>query len=268
MNSLPYELFVTIIEHLALDEKESLKNCSLVTKSWTYPCQKHLFESILCRSRKGLELWLDVVSGKGARLLKHVRKLTCKFQEFGTFFDSRFLLPELEQLRHFEFTMGVIWLAPRDVEVFFASFKHSLSAITLAMCGISKATLVTLIQHFPRLQYLSLQWVEEIRCNEESPCVSSPPLKKLFVYDDNGDSSGHFMGLLKGLSELGLRFEEIVLSENQSFFLRVPVEEFANGIVSAFGDSVQCLRLPWTLYGLCDLSFHYLLRGPLVISLS
>ena len=245
MDLLPQELIDEIINCLPSYDKESLKNCSLVSGSWKNTSQKRLFESVITRPRK-LRSWLDGVSRDNGALFKHVHRLSCtdelfyatcpKELENGTL-HLRDYLPFLCQLRHFGWCRSYIHSSPQVVELF-SAFQNTLSRIDLSYCRVSTNLLVTLIKYFPNLEHLSLNNLSYFASHEQTSPFSRPSLKKLYV----SEGTRGFLNVLGDLSELGLRFNEIALGPSISS--SYPWTTLANCVVRAFGTSAERLRLP------------------------
>ena len=248
MNSFPQELRDKVFGYISPDDKETLRNCSLVAKSWKHTSQKRLFESV--KTPPGnLQLWLERASRENVALLEHVRNLTC-FQESCTVWsiDPALKTPLnnlqfLGQLRHFNLGFTDISSPPE-----IGSFKPALSCLTLTYCGISTDTLVAFINYFPDLEYLHL---ESLTCPvpkvPQTYLVPRPPLKQL--YTDEGLESEKYLDLLDELSKLGLRFDQVFLKPTFRSYHSV------NRVVRAFGAGTKYLRLPQIPCGMGDL-FH------------
>lgn len=151
MNSLPQELFREILSYLLLDDKKSLRNCSLVVKSWVNISQEFLFKSIETGSGQ-LKSWLDriSISQRKVVLLGYVRRLTFEREELGQMDETlrdhfRFL-----KLKHLTMLSTYVTRMRPDMEVF-SAFKGTLLSITISECYASKSGLIPLINYFPKL---------------------------------------------------------------------------------------------------------------------
>jgi len=75
--SLPQELIEEILSYLRSRDKrdqQSLRNCSLVAKSWINPSRRRLFKTVVIRKRDR-QSWLDKISPSNTELLRHLRSL-------------------------------------------------------------------------------------------------------------------------------------------------------------------------------------------------
>jgi len=73
---LPQELLDKIIGHLPQNDRRSLRNCSLVAKSWIHTARKRLFEEVDLTTETSLESWLNKISLENLGLLQHYSQRT------------------------------------------------------------------------------------------------------------------------------------------------------------------------------------------------
>ena len=234
---LPQELLDEIHGHQ--DDKQSLRNFSLVSKPWLDPSRRRLFETVKIR-QETLESWWNIIPPTNDGVLRHVRSLTylAAIDIFRTLFPSEYCLdvireyfPSLPQLRHFSLGSRRLNVISRDIDMF-SPFRHTLVRLSLEHRNVKIGTFVTLINYFPNLNRLDLSGLFRMEDYEPTPPLSRQLLRELHVR--GGDLDANF---LDRLSELGLAFEEIVLNAQP---IRVqPVER----IVNAVGVSVKRLRL-------------------------
>jgi hypothetical protein len=249
MDSLPQELFIEILGHLPPDDKNSIKNCSLVAKSWRHISQQILLESIMIFAQN-LERWMATAPWVGCDFFRNVRHLRCSFVDY---FEGQRLpigitgvLP-LERLNHLELCRSGFVLSPQGSERF-SPFKKTLSRITLRSCSISKNSFVSLVDYFPNLQFLHLERLSDAGSHEPITRISRT-LEKLSMPIES--LSTRFLDLLVDLSELGLRFNEVDLQSVE------PRDDRGRGIsadrvIVAFGASVKRLRLPFAHDSRCN----------------
>lgn len=246
---LPPELLNEVIGHLPTGH---LHSCSLVAKSWVYPCQKRLFKVINIHPGN-LRGWLDIISPADVELLGYVRILSYNAEEYWInsmnaigppHHALREYLPSFRQLRHFILTSLRISWSPQQLELF-SAFRHTLSDISMARCGATKSDFVTLINYFPNLIHLYLREVEYYKEDEPIPPLSRPRLKRLSIAEWPANS----LDLIDELSNPGLHFEEVFISK--SAFPEAPWSELARRVVDAFGVNAKCLRLLDTPRGVC-----------------
>ena len=215
--SLPPELLDKILSYLPSDGQQSLRNCSLVAKSWLSPCRRHLFKAVYIRTTT-LKSWRDNIPPTNDGLLQHVRTL-------GYISDNRCMqrgcwpeiyvnvpwdyFPSLRQLQHLY--LGSVRL-PSSIywaTWMFSAFRHTLSQLTLGSCDITTCAFVTLINYFPNLNRLDLA-CPLLKVDAKSPSpLSRPKLGQLRI--SKVFESG--LRLLDRLSELGLAFDEIIFND-------------------------------------------------------
>ena len=239
---LPPELLDEIIGQIP--RRHLLHSCSFVTKSWTYLCQRHLFKTVKIHPGN-LQKWLDNISPANAELLGHVRVLS--YVQSWVYpkrvigpadHTLREYFPSFRQLRHFNLNSTFSHVSsPLQQLDLSSAFQHTLSDISLAGCSTTKSAFVTLINYFPNLIRLHLRHINYHKEDEPVPPLSRLHLKKLSVIEWSADS----LDLIDELSELGLNFEEVVVSD--SVFPGPSSSEFSNRVVNAFGATTKCLRL-------------------------
>ena len=173
---LPLDLVDEIIMHLPPGDMDSLQNCSLVAKSWTYYCQKRLFE-IMDLNQRSLPLWLDNISPTNDTLLGHVRQLSCHYP----------------------------WGEIEPVHCRLRDYFPSFCNLTIFMrgCTVTKSGFIT--NHFPNLTFLDLGDLGYSRKYEPTPPLSRHHFKKLFV---DVWCFGSLI-FIEELSKLAMRFDKI-----------------------------------------------------------
>ena len=248
MTKLPQELIDEIIGQLPPGDRRSLQNCSLVAKSWTHSSQKYLFENVYI-GRWSLQPWLDNISPTNATLLGHVRRLTYDYSETEVVLAHRHLcdyFPSFRQLRTFTFFGAYISSLPLLTQSF-SAFKHSLSTISMFGCTVTTSGFATIINYFPNLTSLRLLSLSHRRKNDQTPPLSRPHLKRLFV---NAWSADH-LDLINELSGLGLRFDEVVI--DTVIFYRPGWLNFVKRVIDVFGTDAKRLKVhcfPERMYSL------------------
>lgn len=247
---LPQELIDKIINHLDTNDKQSLRNCSLVATSWTHTSRKRLFRSVEIPSCK-LQSWQNNISPEN-ELLQHTRVLCYHESDKGcngkampvheTFHDY---LRSFCKLEHFTLYSSGILLSPQQIESF-SAFQITLSGITLQNCSGTEDGLVTLINYFPNLTHLNIYglWCSP-REGPTPPLSQHVHLKKLDIAKWHGD---HRFILPK---PLGLRCDEISFTNPTP---AVASTSFVQDLVSNFGVHTKRLRLHRTRSGTCSLS--------------
>ena len=188
--NLPQELVDEIINNIPPNDRRSLRNCSLVARSWLRPSRKRLFEAIEIHQRS-LEPWLHNISPTNLELLWHVRQLS-----YGGYAQDALqpihralcnYFPSLSQLRHLTLIFSYVRSHPREMQLFTA-FQHTLSAISLKNCHVTTNASVVFINYFPNLAYLYLHGVDYIQESGPMPPPFSNFLEKAVrFYVPRGD---------------------------------------------------------------------------------
>lgn len=199
MENLPPELLDKIIGYLP----RPLRGYSLVARSWTYPCQRRLFETIEQLSESILWWKLNKTSPKNIEIFHHVRSLSVdaevslrqRSDALARFHHYKFpLFPRLKRmaLRYWgrpsvSPQLGVV-LAPQN------TIEH----LTLRECRVTINALVTLINHFPNLTEVGLIALEHEVNNEPTPSLTRPFVKLSIVdpdIDEDPSITGQFLQL-------------------------------------------------------------------------
>ena len=234
--NLPLELVDEIVSHLPSDDKQSLRNCSLVAKSWIHPSQRLLFEKVEIDQRN-LQSWVDNISPTNTVLLGQIRQFSYKeypkAETEPAHCTLRDYFPSFRQLRHL--TLLFASFQPHHTKLF-STFQHSLSTISLSGCSITKNAFVTLINYFPNLAHLHLRGLSCHEKDEPSLPLSRLLFKSLYVTVWRADS----LFLLDELSRSGLRFEEVIVS---GMIPKPSWPEFTRRVVGIFGAHVKYLRI-------------------------
>jgi len=243
---LPQELIDKIVSYLP----EHVGTYSLIAKSWVRPTQKRLFEVVVIHEDPGLRSWLETVSPTNVELLGHVRSLTYVMDPdppatIKPLHDAlRDYLPSFHQLRCLKL-FAYTTLLPQQIETF-SPFQHTLSHVTLSIGSVTIRALITLINYFPNLVSLCFSGN---RCDKEDgpfPPLSRPLFKDLLVSECCADVPE----LFDDLSELGLRFDKIVI---QQVVILPTWPEFAKRVADAFGANAKFLTLsPFPGEGMCN----------------
>jgi len=232
---LPVETVEEILNHLPPYDKKSLRNCSLITKSWLDPCQRRLFERVRISSET-CQSWLDNISPNNTVLLSHVRELVYFAegerdpQDFPTERVDDGLsiyLPSFCQLQRLTFDyVDIEPTIPHNPTLFFA-FQHSLSSLTLLQVSITWGGFVTLLGYFPNLRNLEIremQFKEGIRPTPRPPCALRG---RLLVHCTVESTS--YTDRFAGLDP---EYEELVL-----------MGEYDQDLVTAVEDNLKFLRI-------------------------
>ena len=199
---LPPELVDEILTHLQHD-KQALRNCSLVAKTWTYSSQKLLYAHVNITPSTYLR-WHEIASPTSAKPLRHVRSLNC-FQ-----LQSLYNIHE-DYLKSFHCLQNLSLHDSGNIEFntvdLFPAFQNTLSSLSLANLSLTSDAFINLLGHFPNLRELHLSeltFCAELRTTPppSTPLRGALALLTLSTYD-------HTNILLRGLCEFKLEYDEL-----------------------------------------------------------
>ena len=216
--NFPQELVDEILSHLpSHDEQDqrSLRNCSLVAKSWINPSRRRLFETVLIRKRDR-QSWLDKISPSNTELLRHVRSFClagsdpweqdpsskCDIEDLYVYFPSfRRLhtidLCEIHISSNFPERIGM-----------FSPCQQVLSSLILAAVSLPWRSFIALIDYFPNLRSLELSCLSFEDNNITPPPLSRPLRGSLWFYLSEEE---HLIVLSNWFIGLELEYEELVI---------------------------------------------------------
>ena len=217
--SFPQELVDEILSYLSSDDKQdqqSLRNCSLVAKSWINPSRRHLFKTILIRERDR-QSWLDRISPSNIELLRHVRSF-CFYgsdlwdrdppSKFTDIEDLYVYFPSFRRLHTIDLCEAHISSDfPEQVEMF-SPYQQVLSSLILAAVSLPWRSFVALIDYFPNLRNLELQSLSFEDDNVNTPPLSRPLRGKLCFYLSEEEYLVSFSNWFTGLE---VEYEELVI---------------------------------------------------------
>ena len=216
----PQELVDEILNHLPSDDKQdkrTLRNCSLVAKSWVSPSRRHLFESVLI-NKANRQLWLDGISPANVELLWHVRSLDCSGTDpqqviappptHADIGDLYVYLPSFRRLQ--TITLFHISVAPDLSErmEMFSSCQSVLSSLILCAISLPWRSFIALIDYFPNLRNLELESLSFADDNTNPSPLSRPPRGKLCFHLCQEDYLVAFSDWFAGLD---VEYDELVV---------------------------------------------------------
>ena len=244
MIDLPQELLAKIIGHLS-PHAPSLRNCSLVAKSWLYPSQSHLFHSVNVQGLYALRSWQTIISPANTELLQHVRSLHCTITYLSNSPLSRancveFLTeysPSLRQLKRLSLALGHISSLNQLGTP--SAFQHTLAGLSLVDCDVTINILATLVNYFYNLVDLHLCGLNYVVNDQPSPPLSRP-LRKLTVANFYYRCD---LTLIDQLSGLQPQCDEVTI---WSF---LPSPSLAQRVINGVEASVRYLHLGKDLKG-------------------
>lgn len=237
--SLPAELIDEIVYYLPTDEPQTLRNCSLVAKSWVHRCQKRLFETVSI-SKSTHSSWANSISPANIELLYHVRSLTYLLDPNGWFcFPAHRVdslgnyLPSLSNLESLVLSsMDLQSDVSQDVGNF-SAFWHTLSSLSLRSCYVSPGGLIAIANCFHNLTDLQLYALIHTEDQEPVPTLSRPLRGRLTVQTFRSQD----LPILDRLSDLSPELDELVIGGT-------PQTGISYGhIVDTYGRNVKHLRL-------------------------
>ena len=236
--NLPPELIDEIIRNLASDVR-SLRNCSLVARSWTYPSRKWLFKYVLV-SKDTQQLWLSRISPTNVGLLRNIRSFTYVFDPCnGRTRTTHYLidplcpyLPSFRRLRRLGLHSALLGVEVPQKIGLFSAFQHSLSSLSFNGCRVTPSALITLINHFPLLARLALRHLTCEADGEPIPELSRPLRGTLRITNCRTLDLALFDKLSNPPPELG----RLILRQ-------VQLSDFYECIVGAQGGSVKYLKM-------------------------
>ena len=247
--SLPHELLDEILSYLSPDDEQgrrSLRNCSLVAKSWTNPSRRHFFKTVEIWETT-LQSWLDTIPPGNDELLQHVRSLSyiATWRPAHRIKVLQDYFPSLYRLQHLSLSsVHIPSDISRQVEMF--SAFDALSHLTLKYCKVTISALVTLINCFSNLDRLDLNHLLHEMDGKPSSPLSRPLIRKLHLSGFPKDG----LGILYQLSELGPAFDELVID----CWSRVP-RPILSSIVDSLGINAKCIRL-LRFSGMCTYKYE------------
>ena len=118
----------------------------------------------------------------------------------------------------------------------FSAFRHTLSRLTVGCCGATTSALVTLLNYFSGLDRLDLIYLLHEVDYKPAPPLSRPLVRELRISEFYPHRCG--LDIFEELSELGLRFDEVVV-DGQT---QVPLSALSR-IIGTLGVKSKRLKL-------------------------
>ncbi|KAF9781572.1 hypothetical protein BJ322DRAFT_1076994 [Thelephora terrestris] len=210
---LPEELLDEIFSHLRPDDRQSLRSCSLVSKSWLEPSRRLIFSSILIHFHT-YQSWLSTISPTNTGVLRHVRSLEYFHHHQKPsdprrgVYSLRDYLPSFSHLHTLTFrNFDVEETIPDHLEIF-SAFQHTLSSLSLVHVSITWSTFVALLGYFPRLRHLEVRRVL-FRVDDRPAPQMNHALRGRMVIDQL-DNEG-LKPFIDWFSGLRAEYEELVM---------------------------------------------------------
>ena len=159
--NLPQELLDEIFSHIPPHDMESLKSCSLVSKSWAEPNRRVLFANIRIPLH-AYRSWKDTISPSNT-LLRHARSLEyfhilAEYTPYPRrpFYTLRDYLPSFSKLRTLNLCRITIEPTISDNLELLSAFQHTLVSLTLSSVLAAWSSFVVFVGHFPHLRNLEI----------------------------------------------------------------------------------------------------------------
>ena len=195
---LPQELIDEIIDQIPLTDQQSLRNCSLVAKSWVHSSRRRIFRTVDVAGATDLRLWLDKISPANVEILQHVRSLTCFIADTpGIPYQSANLLrdysPSFRHLERLTFQARFLPSLAQIGTLTYPAFQHTVSHLCLQCCGLEASRLVTLVNYFPNLAHLDLVDLYHTVDTQPTPPFSRPLQKLSLTQFTDLDLIDHLM---------------------------------------------------------------------------
>ena len=252
---IPQELVDEILNYLSLGDKQdqqSLRNCSLVSKSWINSSRRRIFESVVIGGANR-RLWLDKISPSNIDLLWHVRSLSLisdpwkrePSSKSTDFNDLYAYFPSLRRLHTIKlYDTRISPDIPERVEVFSAC-QQSLSSLIFAVVSLPWRSLIALIGYFPNLRNLELRGISFEDTDRNTPPLSRPLRGKLSFYISGEE---HLAALSCWFAGLEVEYEELATNVGH---MSGP---HSQRVVTACGKTLKFLEfgrrkylLPWAM---------------------
>jgi len=209
---LPQEIldYVTDLLH---DERETLMQCCLVSKSWIPRTRKHLFADISFHCTEDLETWKNTFPDPADSPARHTRSLLVGCPESVTAADAE----EGGWIRAFSRVVRLeVWgttLGDRELSLVpFHSFSSVLKSLQMVHCPLPRSRIFNLICSLPLLEDLGLS--EHTRYQSDyigidfQPSTSLPLTGTLELYAPAMEPTAGRLLDLPG----GLHFRKLVLT--------------------------------------------------------
>ena len=242
---LPPELLDEIVSHIATDDKESLRSCSLVAKSWVYPSRRRIFEIVDTWKDAHLKSWLGAISPTNVEVLQHVRSLRCNCQIAKPLSSShrpadliRDYSPSFRRLERLTLIQGRFTSITQIGTP--SAFQHTLSYLCLWCCSVTGSMITTVVNYFPKLAHLDLINLYHEADDQPIPPFSRP-LRKLSIAEFPNRNS---LKLLDRLMQLRPQCDEVTVE-----MLLSSSPSLAQRVIHGVGASIKRLNLASNLSG-------------------
>ena len=245
--TLPPEIVDKILENIPTYKEgwPTLIACALVATWWTGPSQRRLFSSVQIYPRNHERFVTSVILPEPkTHLLGHIRSLVhyhrhdCQLrdlaQDCGEYFSA---LCNLHSLTCYSIEVGGI--SGGGSPTYFSPFRETLTYLSLRGFTTSFSAFVTLVDYFPNITTLWLDWFT-LGPDEKPVLPLSRPLRgKLRVCEVESSCLEFF----DRLAELGLEYEELVLDSHSPM-----KRKFVESVLRISTSTVKFLRFTRRLH--------------------
>ena len=247
---LPPEILDEVLGYVPPDEdgEPTLLACALVATWWTGPSQRRLFSSVEIHE-DNYQRWMNAVvsPAPNTHLLGYVRSL---WHSRGTSPETRYRIRDLARdsggylsalCNLHSLTLhnsGVECIGEEDFRTCFSVFRETLTHLSLEESSTSFNAFVALVDYFPNITSLELDWLVLEPDEGSVPPPLSRPLRGKICIQEIGVEHLEFFNRF---AELDLEYEEMVID---SEFSHVYVEErFLESTLRISASTLKFLRM-------------------------
>ena len=236
---LPPEIVDGIIDLLRGD-KETLKQCSLVSKQWVPCCRRYLFDAVEITSFENLEGWKKTFPESAESPACYARSLRVDPTHLvtaGGGVDGD-LIKSFTRVVQLKLWNNVPWSRKSIPNATFAPFRtHALSSVKsliLGFAAVSSSEVLDLICSLPHLEDLEIDTANIVIDDVISRSSTSPPLTGTLTLNRGGDQVANLLKSAPG----GLRFRKIILGPYAGERLKR-----VKDLVVRCSDTLECIEI-------------------------
>ena len=137
------------------------------------------------------------------------------------------------------FTLAKTWIEPigeDHLRTCFSAFRETITHLSFESIATSFSAFVTLVDYFPNIKTLGIDWLRLEPDEGPVPVLSRPLRGKLSLYDFRGGSLDFF----SRFARLDLEYEELVISWSSFVYAGMQALE---GVLKICTSTVRSLRL-------------------------
>ena len=243
---LPPEIFDSIIDILH-DELETLRNCSLVSKSWVPRTRMHLFANVMFRSPVDIDAWKRTFRDPAKSPAHHTHSLSIRYAGWVTDADAREdgWIRAFTNVVRLELWSGKVWLHLGESLDPFQNFPSMVRSLRLVSSCLSTSQVFKLVHSLPFLEDLATinngpMYNVQVPAAAVSPPSISPPLTGTLHIHRLQES------ILRQLLKLpsGPHFREFICSGCVDDDI-----ERMTALVERCSDTLECFDVDWQILG-------------------